>query len=274
MQGLRCMDIGHYLLAAELFSKAMEAANCDLHPASRKDMVHMSNNVAIALQRGGALGEAWETYVETVRQGLEAPYENDGDGAARYSDVMFTLSNMAALLLERKENEKALYVLRVLEAVRPHLIPDYVVNTKVFDIFGNMGNALLQLGKRREAWDIFKQSLELRIAHTPDAHGAIANTILALGNICLMSGDFERAMSLYQGAATRLIRLFPRYYHPVLPGIYRNMAIACQRLGLVEKSEQFKAKAVDIEKTYSERVNTTPVADIVNSLVEVEKNES
>lgn len=240
VQGLQNLDTAHYPLATIFFRKALEAAECTVHPTPAKDMVNVMNNLSVALHRSGMFGEAWSEYKKAMQLSLSLD-ESDG----KYVDLMYVLSNTAALLHQAKEDSKSMLILKTLNHARLHVLtrPD----EKVCDILGNLGNTLMSLNQRRAAWDIFCDAFKSRLQLSPNNHGAIANLSLALGNLCLTAQDYARALIWYKKGITRLIGALPDYYHPILPGLYRNASVAYLRLGYLDKATMAQTRANKIE---------------------------
>lgn len=243
-QGLQSLDIGHFPLAVTLFRDAVNAGKCTVNPAPTVDVARATSNLALSLQQSGQYVEAWEEYKKALHLVMSLE-ESD----AKYVDTMYTLSNAAALLHQVKKDQDSLEILETLVHARRHVIT--TPTDKVCDILGNIGNTLLSLHRRKDAWKVFYETLGLRLQLSPDNHGAIANTELALGNLMLMTGDYRRALTLYRDGIKRLRGALPDYYHPIFPGLYRNAAIAHDKLTENNKADKARVRAEAIERKSS-----------------------
>lgn len=192
---------------------------------------------------------------------------------------MYTLSNMAAVLHHAKQDTEAFEVLRVQLRVRKYLLNS---DPKACDILGNLGNTLLNLGKRDESKVVFTYALALRLKQRVIEQGPIANIQLALGNISLLEKDYLRALVHYKDGIHRLLSCLPEYYHPILPGMFRNVSLVYRRKSELETRPHVKQDLVlkgqeafrryrIIKEAYHHAVRGCEADEVAKRLIAIEK---
>src|SRR5436190_20383801 len=106
------------------------------------------------------------------------------------------------ILIESPNHDAALHGLGVLrlQSNRPDLAVDYLRRASLIQsdnatYHGNLGNALLTLGKSNEAVAAFRRCLELK-PNFAEAHNTLGNALMAQGKIAEAVDCYERAVAL------------------------------------------------------------------------------